>query len=88
MGLSIFSAAARSSLPRGMLSRYMPMIFVSGSRPKYSRKSTSSRSSLLPMLANFAMPMFSSVMKFQSMRPTPPLWVMIEKPPLGGGKRG
>ena len=88
IGLSILDAASMRRSPRGMLSRYMPMTFVSGSRPKYSRKSTSSRSSLLPMLANLAMPTFSSVIRFQSISPTPPLCEMIDSPPLGGLKDG
>ena len=63
------------------------MILVCGSSPKYCRKSTSSRSSLFPMLANLARPTCSSMRKLSIMRETPPLWDMIDISPGGALNR-
>jgi len=84
IGLSIFSATLIKSAPLVILSRYMHIIDVAGSLPKYSKKSTSSKFNLLPMLATLATPIFSSMITFHIVSITPPLCDIMDIPPNAG----
>jgi len=71
-----------------MLSRYMPIIFVFRVASEVLEKSTSSRSSLFPMLANFSHAHVLISHEIPEHEAHPPLWAMIENPPLGGVNEG
>src|SRR5659263_760981 len=73
----MFRAASRNLLPRFIPSIYIAMTPVDGSLLKYSIKSTSSVSALLPVLITLHRPSSVAIVHSARARPSDPLWVCL-----------